>query len=251
MRTRRITAKTTCVCLVLASMAAGQESDDPIKPGRFRSLIAVKQTVLLKTSTNSQLTIQLLSDEQLKRLESKDAEQAEMMQRLGSIDKLLKQDQGLENLAALLKERQELQSNQSRSAMSQRMVGTRYLVTHVGEDYVALSRGGSERFVPFASIRYMYRSETLESTIRFPAGRGRSSRGASSAAQSTRIRLDNAKATELVKVIKKLYSDIDLKITVESDGNTLSLESEDAQLRPIEQLIKSLDERVVDPKIKL
>ena len=164
---------------------------------------------------------------------------------MSNVEKSLEEDQGLEKLAALLKERQEIQSRRTRSVYSQRMIGTPYVVTHVGKDYVALISGDIERFVPFKSIRYMYRSEKLESTSPFPFGRGRSSqRDSSSAARMTTIQLRHAKATELAEVIKKLYPDIGLKITADTDGNTLRLESQDAELRPIQQLIESLDAKV-------
>ncbi len=243
MRRRCITLNTMCVCLLTASMVAGNENDTPNRPRRFRNLFEVKQTVLLKTSTASPLyTIQLLSDEQTKQLEQLNAKQAEMEQRMSSVEKSLEEDQSLEKLAALLKERQEIQRHRTRSVYSQRRIGTPYVVTHVGEDYVALIRGGSERFVPFRSIRSMYRSENLESPV--PFGRGRSSQGVSSAAQRTEIQLRNAKATELAEIIKKLYPDIGLKITADTEGNTLRLESQDAELRPIQQLIESLDAKV-------
>ena len=120
MRRRCITANTTCVCLIFASMGAGQEIDNPPKPRRFRSLFEVTQTVLLKTSTNPLYTVQLLSDEQTKQLEQLDAKQAETEQRMSSIEKLLEDDQSLQKLAALLKERQGIQSRVSRSVYSQR-----------------------------------------------------------------------------------------------------------------------------------
>lgn len=119
MRRRCITAIKTCVCLIFASMAAGQENDNPHKPRRFRNLFEVKQTVLLKTSTANPLyTIQLLSDEQTKQIEELDAKQAETEQRMSSIEKLLEEDQSLEKLAALLKERQDIKSRMLRSVYS-------------------------------------------------------------------------------------------------------------------------------------
>jgi type II secretory pathway component GspD/PulD (secretin) len=104
--------------------------------------------------------------------------------------------------------------------------------------------GDSERFIPFTSIRSIYRSANLELSSPFPLGRSRPSQAASSAAQMTTIQLRNAKATELAEVIKKLYSDIDLKITADTDRNTLRLESRDQALRPIQQLIEALDAKV-------
>ena len=161
------------------------------------------------------------------------------------VEEWLEEDQSLERLAELLKERQEIQSRRTRSLCSQRMSGTSCVVTHVGEDYVSLISGDFERFVPFRSIRYVYRSENLELTRPFPFGRGRSSqRAASSKPQMTTIQIRHAKATELAEVVQKLYPEIDLKITADTDGNTLRLESEDAELRPIQQLIESLDTRV-------
>ena len=246
MRRRSISMNTMCVCLLIASMLAGKENDNPNRPQRFRNLFEVKQTVLLKTSSASPLyTIQLLSDEQTKQLEQLNAKRGEMEQRISSVEKSLEEDQGLETLAALLKERQEIQSRQTRSVYSQRMIGTPHVVTHVGEDYVALISGDTERFVPFRSLRYIYRSESLESSGRFPFDRGRSSqRDSSSAAQMTTIQLRHAKATELAEVIKKLYPEIGLKITADRDGNTLKLESQNAELRPVQQLIESLDAKV-------
>lgn len=75
---RLFLSNATCICcLVLASMARGQENDASGKPQRLRDLFEVQQTVILRTSQDSPLyTIRLLSDEQTKQVEELAAKEA-------------------------------------------------------------------------------------------------------------------------------------------------------------------------------
>jgi hypothetical protein len=243
---RCITASILCVCLVIASTVVGQEKDDSQEPQRFRDLFKVKQLVLWKTPTDTtRYTIQLLKTEQTKQIEEQYAKQIETEQRLSNLEQLLEEEQTLERLAALLKEKQELESRRVRSAYTRQAFGTPYVVTHVGEDYVTLMHGELERFVPFQSIRYLYQTEELATASRIEMVRRRSlfSRNSDSA-QRVEIQLQHAKATDVAKIIEKLYPDIGLNINIDADGNVLRLESQKAGLGPIQQLIESLEAQV-------
>lgn len=232
-----------CICcLVLASMAGGQENDAPGKPQRLRDLFEVQQTVILRTSQDSPLyTIRLLSDEQTKQVEELAAKEAEAERRMSSIDKLLEGEQGLEQLAALLKEQQDLTD----SVASPSMRGeSPYVVTHVGEDFVALRQGPTERFVPFGSIRYIYRSEDLTSTGPVASRRRPPRMFENASPRSLMIRLRNAEAGELADVLMKLYSGVDLKITADSRNNALVIEAPGAVGSSISILVEALEARM-------
>ena len=243
MGTRLFLSNATCICcLVIASTAGGQEHDAPGKPQRLRDLFEVQQTVLLRASQDSPLyTIRLLSDEQTKEVEELAAKEAEAERRMSSVDKLLEEEQGLEQLAALLKEQQDLAD----SVASQSMRGeSPYVVTHVGEDFVALSQGPTERFVPFGAIRYIYRNENLKATGPVASRRRPLPGFEGESPRSFMIRLRNVEASELVDVLMKLYSGVDLKITADSGINALVIEAPGGVAPSFSRLVQALDARM-------
>ncbi len=224
--------------------ASGPLTGASPKPQRFRDLFEVGGTVFLGTSPENPLyAIRLLTDEQTKQVEELAVKQAETEDRLNHIEKLLEGERSLPRLAALLKEQQDLVD----AVASQPMRGeSPYVVTHVGEDFVAVSRGKTERFVPFGSIRSVYRSENLKAADTDALRRSRAFglAGESSVRRGLMVRLHHAQAGELVNVLKELYAGVDLKMTADSRNNMLELEAPGATGNSITRLIEAIDARL-------
>jgi hypothetical protein len=271
MNTKRSTLLGLSLSIALVSFAAASRAqDDMPKPAQFRDLLAVGSAVYLYTpADNPYYSVQLLSAEQTATVRRENAELDAKRDQIERINQKLTMEQRLAERGALLLEQDKLEGEIA-GVVRERGANTYYEVAHVGEDYVALKRDGRETFVPFGSIRTMFRSEELTARpsarepsrgfadrSRFPisgsfggpgdfggrGGRGGSSGfgGGDSSRLETLAQLQFIKAGPAAEALKKLFADKELEITIDETSNSLGIIADRATLQSVIRLLERLD----------
>lgn len=271
--TRRFTFWLAAVLAALSLPRLLPAQDNEVKPARFRDLLAVGNALYLHSAAdNAYYSVQLLSDQQTAAIQKEIAEAAKLREEITRITQKLTMEQRLEQRATLLLEVDKLES-EVRSRAARGVSTTYYEVTHVGDDYVALKSEDRETFVPFKSIRSMYRSGALPvsrtvsrtpsrpapSSSRFAGGSdfgGRGgfggggfrgpggfsvSRGRDGERLSATLQLNYVEPKALAEVIKKLFAKQSPDVTVDESRRSLSFTADVGTAVAIRRLIERLD----------
>jgi hypothetical protein len=271
---------TVCIALLLASAAlltsvalltsTATAQDDKPQPARFGNLLAVGDGVYLQsTSDNPLYSVQLLSQEQVAAIEQENAEIARLQKQAADVHQKLTMEQRLEQRATMLLEVDRLELEIGGRTRRLSVSGEFYAVSRVGEDFLALKNDMRETFVPFSSIRSMYQGEPpaaiRSSTIAreqyarslaaggfsgrtgrpsgfdsggFPSGGFGDSRWRSG---EFTAQLQYVKAAPLAEVIKKLFAEGGVDVTIEETSNSLIIRADVEQASTIGRLIARLD----------
>ena len=233
------------VLALVGAPTSGQEAATRPAPQRFRELLRVGDTVLLRSVADSAAYyLELLTPQQAKEVNTAYATYNELAKRRDTIKASLETEGQLSERASLFVEQQKLETEMTAVSSARRSGPYAYEIAQVGEDFVSFKKPSTESFVPLHSIRNIYRRDTV--TPRFPPNFGRRSSARSSELKRIEIRLKNTRAPVVAAVVNKTYPDLKTKVTGDAESNSLVIEADAATSQQLSALVRVLDKAFPD-----